>query len=219
MAFEEVSNYINQIRRDFAQQALDETQADKNPFEQLAKWMEEAINGQILDPYAMVISTVNAQQKPTSRVVYLRGIYQDGLAFYTNYHSNKGHDLSKNPHIAVNFFWAELERQIRIEGEVKKLSSAQSDEYFNARPRESQIGAWASSQSESIANRQTLEQKFASFEQQFANQTIIPRPPHWGGYLIVPNYFEFWQGRPNRLHDRIFYKKNNENWSLGRLMP
>jgi len=218
MAFEEVNNYINEVRRDFAQKVLDESAVDKNPYEQLGVWIEEAINSQILDPYAMVISTANKEGVPSSRVVYLRGIYKEGLVFYTNYESKKGKELIENPQIALNFFWGEVERQVRIDGSVEKFSAEGSDKYFDARPRDSKIGAWASLQSEVINDREELAKRFEDFKNKFEGKDV-PRPPYWGGFLVKPNYFEFWQGRPNRLHDRIFYKKNNENWRLGRLMP
>jgi pyridoxamine 5'-phosphate oxidase len=218
MAFEEVTNYINEVRRDFAQKELNESAVNENPFEQLGNWIEEAINAQILDPYAMVISTANIDGKPSSRVVYLRGIYNEGLVFYTNYNSQKGKDLIENPQIALNFFWGEVERQVRIEGEVEMYSAEGSDKYFDARPRESKIGAWVSSQSEEIASKEELTKRFEEFQQKFEGKEV-PRPPHWGGFLVKPNYFEFWQGRPSRLHDRIFYQKTESNWKLGRLMP
>lgn len=218
MAFEEVTNYLNQVRRDFAKKALNEEAVDENPFEQLGNWIEEAIDAQILDPYAMTISTATPNGIPSSRVVYLRGIYEQGLVFYTNYNSHKGKELQQNPTIALNFYWAEVERQIRIEGIVEKFSAEASDKYFAERPRESQLGAWASSQSEEISSREELKQRLIDYQTQFEGKEV-PRPPHWGGYLVKPNYFEFWQGRPSRLHDRIYYKKSGDNWKLGRLMP
>ena len=218
MAFEEVTNYLNQVRRDFAKKALNEEAVDENPFEQLGNWIEEAIDAQILDPYAMTISTATPNGIPSSRVVYLRGIYERGLVFYTNYNSQKGKELQQNPTIALNFYWAEVERQIRIEGIVEKFSAEASDKYFAERPRESQLGAWASSQSEEISSREELKQRLIDYQTQFEGEEV-PRPPHWGGYLVKPNYFEFWQGRPSRLHDRIYYKKSGDNWKLGRLMP
>ena len=218
MAFEEVTNYLNQVRRDFAKKALNEEAVDENPFEQLGNWIEEAIDAQILDPYAMIISTATPNGIPSSRVVYLRGIYEQGLVFYTNYKSHKGKELQQNPTIALNFYWAEVERQIRIEGIVEKFSAEASDKYFAERPRESQLGAWASSQSEEISSREELKQRLIDYQTQFEGEEV-PRPPHWGGYLVKPNYFEFWQGRPSRLHDRIYYKKSGDNWKLGRLMP
>jgi pyridoxamine-phosphate oxidase len=215
---EDIQNYLNEIRRDFMKQSLNENEVDKSPYNQFAKWFEEAVNSQILDPYAMTVSTVNNDCKPSSRVVYLRDISENGLIFYTNYLSKKGHDIAANPYIAVNIYWAELERQIRIEGKVEKASEEKSDEYFSKRPRESQIGAWASEQSTEITSRETLEERVKFFTEKFKGQPV-PRPKHWGGYLIKPNYFEFWQGRPNRLHDRIVYELVNNNWKIKRLAP
>ena len=218
MAFEEVTNYINQIRRDFAQKQLDVSDLHSNPLEQLGLWLEEAVNAQILDPYAMVISTVGNGGKPSSRVVYLRGIYDFGLVFYTNYASKKGKDLDQNTNIACNFLWQEVERQIRIEGMVEKLSDELSDEYFNKRPRESKLGAWASEQSSAINSRDELSERLNQFENKFKDKEV-PRPKHWGGYIIKPNYYEFWQGRPSRLHDRLYYENDTDGWKTGRLMP
>lgn len=218
MAFEEVSNYINQVRRDFAQKSLDQSDVAKNPIEQLSNWIEEAINAQILDPYAMMVSTVNADGEPHSRIVYLREIIENGLVFYTNYNSQKGHDLEANPKVSINFFWVEVERQVRIEGEVTKHAPEASDAYFSQRPRESQLGAWASDQSSEIETRADLEQRLHDMEKRFEGEEV-PRPPHWGGYVVKPTYFEFWQGRPSRLHDRVFYRWENKQWEIGRLMP
>jgi pyridoxamine 5'-phosphate oxidase len=215
---EDIQNYLNEIRRDFMKQSLNENDVKKSPYEQFAKWFEEAVNSQILDPYAMTISTVDAHCRPSSRVVYLRDISENGMIFYTNYLSRKGHDLARHPSISVNFYWAELERQIRIEGSVSKVPEEKSDEYFAKRPRESQIGAWASEQSNEIANRNYLEERVKYFTEKFKDQPV-PRPPHWGGYLIQPHYFEYWQGRPNRLHDRIVYQLHENEWKIKRLAP
>ena len=215
---EEVSNYLNQIRHEFTSQALNEDAAGDSPIELYAKWLEEAVGSQILDPKAMVISTVSANKKPSSRVVYNRGITDTGFKFYTNYDSRKGHDLVANPYISVNVFWSEMERQIRMSGKVSKLPETESDTYFNARPRESQIGAWASSQSQLVTDRAELESLVAFYTQKFEG-TDVPRPPHWGGYFIEADYFEFWQGRPARLHDRIVFEKTGDNWKKYRVAP
>lgn len=215
---EDIQNYINTIRRDFSKKALSKKDVSSNPFTQFEVWFEEAVNAQILDPYAMNIATVDKHGKPSLRVVYLRGINDNELVFYTNYNSKKGADLMSNTAIAVNFFWGELERQVRVEGIVKQASKELSDEYFAIRPKESQIGAWASNQSHDIKNRLELEEKLAYYTQKYKN-TKVPRPPHWGGYLIEPTLFEFWQGRPNRLHDRIVYTKSNNEWRLKRIAP
>ena len=215
---EEVSNYLNQIRHEFTSQALNEDAAGDNPIELYAKWLEEAVGSQILDPKAMVISTVSLDGKPSSRVVYNRGLTETGFKFYTNYHSRKGLDLVKNPNISVNVFWSEMERQIRMEGTVTKLTDEESDSYFKARPRDSQIGAWASAQSELVKDRSELQNLVADFTTKFKGQDV-PRPQHWGGYFIEATYFEFWQGRPARLHDRIIFEKDGLSWKKYRVAP
>jgi pyridoxamine 5'-phosphate oxidase len=215
---EEVNNYINSIRRDFAKQKLDEESIDKNPFQQFAVWMEEAINSMILDPYAITISSVSADNKPSSRVVYLRGFDEKGFLFYTNYTSKKAADLEQNPNIAINICWIELERQIRINGIVEKLSASESDAYFASRPRESQLGAWTSAQSKPLESRAELEKIYSEIVKKFEGK-VVPRPDYWGGYRVVPDYFEFWQGRPNRLHDRISFSLQSSKWILQRLFP
>lgn len=215
---EEVSNYLSKIRHEFTSQELNESAAGDNPLELYAKWLEEAVGSQILDPKAMVISTVDSKNKPSSRVVYNRGMNEEGIKFYTNYSSKKGNDLEKNPHICANVFWSEMERQIRIQGVVTKLSSAESDAYFAERPRESQIGAWASSQSELVKDREELMRLTDEYRKKFEGGDV-PRPPHWGGYFIKVNYFEFWQGRPARLHDRIVFEKENDSWKKYRVAP
>lgn len=215
---EDVQNYLNEIRRDFSGKPLDENSIKQNPIEQFDVWFEEAVDAQLLDPYAMAITTVNSIGQPSTRIVYMRGISNDGFVFYTNYESNKGGDLAENNKIALNFFWGELERQIRVEGEAEKVTNEVSDAYFNNRPRESQIGAWASNQSSSINDRKELEERVSFFTNKFKG-VDVPRPPHWGGYLVRPTMVEFWQGRPSRLHDRIVYTKVQSDWRLNRLAP
>jgi len=215
---EDLRNYLNQIRRDFADKPLEEQSVNDNPFLQFSVWFEEAVNAQLLDPYAMLISTVDEIGQPHSRVVYLRNISDEGMIFYTNYNSQKGKNISASNKIAITFFWVELERQIRIEGTVKKVSEELSDKYFAARPRESQLGAWASNQSETIKNRAELEENLKYFTEKFKG-VDVPRPPHWGGYIVEPTKFEFWQGRPSRLHDRLVYTKSKSNWVISRVAP
>ncbi|NQX97291.1 MAG: pyridoxamine 5'-phosphate oxidase [Flavobacteriales bacterium] len=215
---EDIVNYLNEIRRDFSGKPLTENSVHKNPIEQYAIWFEEAVNAQLLDPYAMTISTVDYNGQPSTRVVYMRGVKDDGFIFYTNYNSSKGKDLSENHKVALNFFWGELERQVRVEGEVEKVSEADSDAYFIKRPRESQIGAWASSQSEEITGRKELQEQIDFYTNKFKD-IEVPRPTHWGGYIVKPTKVEFWQGRPNRLHDRIVYTKNANEWKQSRLSP
>lgn len=215
---EDLRNYLNGIRRDFANKPLNENAVHKNPFLQFSHWFEEAVNAQLLDPYAMLVSTVDAAGQPHSRVVYLRNISEEGMIFYTNYNSQKAENISNSNKIALNFFWVELERQIRIEGLVSKVSNDLSDKYFAARPRESQIGAWASNQSETIGSREELEKLVEFYNEKFKN-IEVSRPPHWGGYVVNPVKFEFWQGRPNRLHDRLIYSKTGIDWKISRVAP
>lgn len=215
---EEIINFLNSKRREYAGQELNKSSVNKNPITQLALWMEDAVNAQVPDPSAMTLSTTDQQGKPSSRIVLLRGAIEDGLVFYTNYNSKKGSQLASNPNVAVNFFWVELHRQIRIEGVVEKVDAAISDAYFASRPRESQLAAHASEQSSVLRNRDELEAIFTSLKEKYA-ESPVPRPEDWGGYRIVPNYFEFWQGRPNRMHDRIAYTKIETSWKIDRLAP
>lgn len=217
---EDLRNYINSIRRDFADKPLDETSLSNNPYQVFEEWFEQAVQSQILDPYAMVIATTGKDMQPTLRTVYMRDISPDGLIFYTNYNSKKGENLAENNKIACLFLWVELDRQIKIEGFAEKVSPEKSDAYFASRPRESCIGAWASNQSEVIESRKVLEDKLKLYEEKFKGLEKIPRPDYWGGYIIKPHAFEFWQGRPSRLHDRIRFELNEgNNWVKKRLSP
>ncbi len=211
---------IQTIRKDYTLQALNETELLSNPYEQLARWLQEAITTQQPEPNAMHLCTVNGEGKPSGRIVLLRGFDERGVVFYSNYTSRKGQDMALNPHASATFFWANLERQIRIEGSVSRVSEQESDAYFQSRPRSSQIGAWSSPQSQIIESRQTLEEKVDYYKQKFGDHNPIPRPDFWGGYRIVPTTVEFWQGRASRLHDRIVYLKNDQNlWTTQRLAP
>lgn len=206
------------IRRDFTLRTLDESEVLKSPIGMLQLWLNNAIETKALEPTAMTVSTVSEEGKPSSRVVLLKNLTDDGLTFFTNYDSKKGHEIAGNGHVAVNFIWHELERQIRIEGIASKLSEEESISYYNMRPRDTRIGAWASPQSQTIPNRQFLDDQVKKYETVFANKEI-PKPAQWGGYIIKPELFEFWQGRKNRLHDRILYTKKGFDWEITRLAP
>lgn len=209
---------IASIRKDYMLRSLSEVDVNKNPIKQFADWWDEAIDSNIEEANAMTLATVNEQGYPSARIVLLKDFNENGFVFFTNYESRKGKSLLINPKASIVFFWKELERQIRIEGVVEKISEEESTAYFTSRPIESKIGAWASPQSKAIESRTFLEERFKHYEQQFSNHAI-PKPPHWGGYIIKPSRIEFWQGRPGRLHDRIEYNKNNEGWTIERLAP
>jgi len=208
---------IASLRQNYTRNELIEENVLKNPFLQFEKWFKEAIDSEILEPNAMCLSTVS-NGKPSSRIVLLKGFDENGFVFFTNYKSHKGLDIEQNNHVAVNFFWAELERQVRIEGEIEKVSEEESEEYFHQRPISSQIGAWVSEQSNVIPNREVLEKRQVELEEQYKD-SVIPKPPHWGGYRVKPNKIEFWQGRPSRLHDRILFTIIENNWKIERLSP
>lgn len=206
------------LRQSYTQNELLEENVLENPIKQFGKWFKEALNAQILEPNAMTLSTVS-DGKPHGRIVLLKGFDENGFSFYTNYRSNKGNDVAETPFASLTFFWGELERQVRIEGSIEKVSGEESDEYFHSRPRGSQIGAWVSNQSSVIAGREVIEQRLAELENEFKDVGIIPRPAHWGGYCVNPERIEFWQGRPNRLHDRILFTKVGDDWKIERLSP
>ena len=218
MSVDKVKNYISSVRRDFANKPLEDNMVKDNPIDQYALWFQEAISSKVLDPYAACLSTVDDSGQPSSRVVYIRDIINNSFVFYTNYNSSKGKDLLNNSKAAYNVFWGELERQIIIQGVVSKVNKEISDKYFNARPRKSKIGAWASSQSNVLESRDELENNFKRFEEKFKGDEV-PRPSHWGGFSLNPHKIEFWQGRPSRLHDRICYTKEGDLWRKNRLSP
>jgi pyridoxamine 5'-phosphate oxidase len=209
---------ISALRENYTKGSLDVKDVSTSPLEQFQCWFDEAIASQLLEPNAMLVSTVSTDGKPSSRIVLLKGL-DNGFKFYTNYLSRKGTELIENPNGCITFFWGELERQVRIEGIIEKVSAEDSDTYFQSRPRASQIGAWVSNQSMVIENREVLEAREKHLIEKFGDAPI-PRPPHWGGYRLVPSYIEFWQGRPSRLHDRISYTlQEGENWNIERLSP
>ena len=209
---------IADIRKDYKLQTLLETEVAADPIVQFDKWWDDAIKSQLDEVNAMTLATADANAVPTARIVLLKGYDKNGFVFFTNYQSNKGNQMAQNPHVCLIFFWAALERQVRINGTVEKISAAESDAYFLSRPAGSRIGAWASPQSTVIAKREVIEDRSKQFEEQFSDGNI-PRPPHWGGYIVKPGQIEFWQGRPSRLHDRIQYSLHNGNWSIERLAP
>jgi len=198
---------------------FDEKDVLKNPIEQFNVWFENAVDSHIQDPFALTLATANKAGVPSARVVYMRNVTDRGLVFFTNYNSRKGQDLLENPIACANFYWEDLYRQVRFVGKVERISAAESDAYFQSRPRESQIGAWASHQSEVLTNREKLLVRLGEISKQFEDREVS-RPDFWGGYLIIPFQIEFWQGRENRLHDRIIYERDsNGNWSFDRLFP
>jgi len=198
--------------------SLSENDVKKDPIDQFAIWWDEATNSNIEEVNAMALATVNENGHPSARIVLLKDYNKNGFVFFTNYESSKGKSLSVNPYASLVFFWKELERQIRIEGVVEKISEEDSTNYFLSRPIESKIGAWASPQSKIIASRSVIEDNFKNFESKFSDSEI-PKPPHWGGYIVKPLKMEFWQGRPGRLHDRIAFNKKDEGWDITRLAP
>lgn len=210
---------LAQIRKEYSLNALDEKTILASPFGQFEKWFNEALNAKVLEPNAMNLATITSNNRPSSRIVLLKGFSDEGFSFYTNYQSAKGKELEQTPFCALNFFWPELERQIRIEGTVGRVTADQSDSYFKSRPRDSQIGAWASPQSSIISSRTLLEERYESIKKKFDGSKNITRPNQWGGYLVKPFLVEFWQGRPSRLHDRIQYSLIDEKWAINRLAP
>jgi len=209
---------LRDIRTNYQKSELTEDSINFNPFDQLNTWLNDAISQKIYDPTAMVLSTIDSNGYPESRVVLLKELSNEGLVFFTNYNSKKSRQINENKHVSVVFFWAETERQVRIKGTVDMISEAESLTYFLSRPIDSQLGAWSSPQSEIIESRQVLDDNYARYKQYFETHPMT-KPPHWGGFLIRPDYFEFWQGRSNRLHDRIEFTKLEDAWKIHRLAP
>jgi pyridoxamine 5'-phosphate oxidase len=206
------------IRKGYALDVLDEKRVSVDPFTQFSQWWEEVLKAGIEEPNAMTLATADRQGRPEARTVLLKGFDTAGFVFYTNYESAKARQLDENPFCSVLFFWKELERQVRIIGAVEKVSAAETAEYFNSRPEGSRIGAWASPQSRVVADKQWLENNYREYELNF-QEGVIPVPSHWGGYRVVAERIEFWQGRPNRMHDRIQYRKEAGRWIIERLAP
>ncbi len=214
-----VNQHISQLREDFMKGQMSEDSMHKTPDLQFEQWMKEAIDTKVNEVAACNLATVNGSNKPSARIIYLREFSDNTFYFYTNYDSRKAQEIAHNPNVCLTFFWPELERQIRIEGIIiQKAEKEKSDTYFNARPIDSKIGAWSSPQSKVIAGRDELDKNIQNTKQKFKDQEI-PRPDFWGGYIIKAHYYEFWQGRKSRLHDRITFTLENDNWKIERLAP
>lgn len=207
------------IRNEYKKAALSEDKVAKDPIEQFNRWFAEAQEAATVEPTAMTLATSSEKGIPSTRIVLLKGIEKGNFLFFTNYQSSKGKELEENPHASLNFFWPSFERQINVKGIVERVSEKASTEYFQSRPKESQIGAWASPQSSVIANREMLEQRKADLEKKYKKEDVLPKPKQWGGYAVKPYFIEFWQGRPGRLHDRIIYVLNEKGWEIKRLAP
>ena len=216
--FRRVNDSIAHLRRDHGVRPLELDDLDPDPIEQFGRWIEEALEEGLLLPNTMTLATASADGRPSARMVLLKGFDRRGFVFYTNYESRKSRELSHNPNAALVFYWARLERQVRVEGRVERVSDDDSDAYFASRPLESRLGAWASLQSQRLESRRKLEERLAELEAEHATGDV-PRPPHWGGWLVRPSLVELWQGRPNRLHDRFVYTRRGDGWDRERLYP
>ena len=211
---------VANLRQDYTKDGLREIDLEMDPFKQFQTWFDQALAAQLPEPNAMTLATSTIEGKPSARMVLLKDFSDRGFVFYTNYLSHKGQELATNPQAALVFWWAQLERQVRLEGKVCQISPQESDQYFHSRPINSQLGAWVSNQSQIVNSREVLEQRQEELIVQYEGQ-IIPRPPHWGGFRVVPTEIEFWQGRPSRLHDRLLYRlqEDNNKWLIERLSP
>lgn len=214
----QVTETLQNLRRRYSQSSFDLKDCAADPAEQMSLWLNDAISGQCDEPNAFILSTC-LDGKPRARVLLLKGLENGKLYFYTNYQSSKGSEIGKNDSVAMTFLWLPLQRQVRIEGKVTLSTPQESDEYFHKRPRGSQLGAIASPQSSRVSSRSELEKWFRDAEEKYKNLEKLPRPAHWGGYTVTPEYYEFWQGRDNRMHDRVSYQKNKSGWDIFRLAP
>jgi len=215
---DKTSHDLAQMRKSYEQADLDESHVVPEPVAQFHRWFDEAVRAKALEPNAMTVATATPDGRPATRVVLLKGADEHGLVWFTNYNSRKGRELAANPHAAIQFFWPELERVVRVEGRVERVAAAESDAYYRSRPLGSRIGAWASPQSQVLASRAVLEEAWRHQQAELGEDP--PRPEHWGGFRLVPHYWEFWQGRPSRLHDRIVYERQADgSWSIQRLAP
>jgi len=208
------------LRENYGRGGLEEGNCQTNPIVQFERWFMEAQVADLKEPNAMTLSTASTDGRPSGRIVLLKEVSDFGFVFYTNYESRKGQEIQANPFVALTFYWAELERQVRVEGRAEVLSREVSEQYFSTRPKGHRLGAWASNQSRIVYGRQSLESRLREFQALYANSDEVPTPPYWGGYRVVPEAIEFWQGRPNRLHDRIVYRRESEStWTMERLAP
>ena len=209
---------LRKLRKEYTQAGLHESDTNRDPIEQFCKWFDEAIAADLYEPNAMTLATATPGGRPSARVVLLKGFDERGFVFYTNHEGRKGQELEENPRCALVFYWGELERQVRIGGRASRVSEEESDAYYGSRPRGSRLGAWASAQSRPIRGRDVLEERLRELEVKYEGREI-PRPPFWGGYRVEPEEVEFWQGRENRLHDRLLYRRTKDGWGMERLQP
>ena len=211
-------DHAARLRKEYTRAGLAESDANPDPIAQFRRWFDDALAAGLREPNAMTLATATPDGRPSARVVLLKGFDERGFVFYTNYEGRKGEELEENPYCALVFYWAELERQVRVEGRVSRVPKRESDEYFGSRPRGSRLGAWASEQSRPVGGREVLEERLRALEAEY-DAREVPRPPFWGGYRVEPEVIEFWQGRENRLHDRLVYRRSGGGWGRERLQP